>query len=183
MHHTQLAPAQAEARRRPRLRTGGVPRLLAGAMALLLAVAVAGCSGSDDPYEGSGGNPPLVQRGLGDQSSTPTGAPGGSGNGSKYPGAEDCVGKFAQAWSQPTLSKEAWLGQVKPLADPQMNKYLDTIDPQIIKSTQVQGMPEPVTMTNLIATMNVKTDGGTLRITCTYSVDGWRAARVDTQGS
>jgi hypothetical protein len=90
---------------------------------------------------------------------------------------------YVRAWARPDLNPARWLAAITGYATPQYGALLATVDPTHVPAHQVTGPPSAVSSTTVVVVVDVPTDVGAVRVTCTNVVGRWLVATVAPLGT
>jgi hypothetical protein len=159
-------------------------RTVLAAAAALLAMGSAGCTGRDQgtkpgppaasssPAPVASAEPDLHNDDIEDVPSAPP-----------APQALTVADAYVRAWARPDLDAAEWLAAITAYATPQYGELLDTVDPTRVPARRVTGPPVAVSSTTSVVVVEVPTDAGAVRVTCTHVAGRWLVATVDPPGT
>ncbi len=90
---------------------------------------------------------------------------------------------YVRAWARPDLDAATWLAATTRYATPQYGELLATVDPTHVPARRVTGPPTAVSSTTVVVVVDVPTDAGAVRVTCTNVAGRWLVATVDPPGT
>jgi hypothetical protein len=157
--------------------------MLAATAAALLTLVVAGCTGRDpapkpalptassSPAMVTSAEPDLHNDGFEEASDAPP-----------APQALAVADAYVRAWARPDLDAAEWLAAITAYATPQYGGLLATVDPSRVPARRVTGPPVAVSSTTVVVVIDVPTNTGAVRVTCTNTAGRWLVATVDPPG-
>ena len=156
--------------------------------AVLLALApIAGCTGSAHPAgspdrpspastlspapSGPDPDPDHDDEGIGE---APSAAPA--------PQAVLAAQDYIRAWARPDLDQKTWLAGVARYATPAYLQLLATVEPGNVTARHVTGAAKVLSSSTAVVVLDVPTDAGPVRVTCSNTDGRWLVATAEPPG-